>query len=120
MHSKKHRKIKKIFNSILIFTTVFCWQFSGWPKISETLVFPPDVEIAQAAVPSGVIIAWSGTAASIPSGWSRVTALDTYYLEGTTANPSATPGGSSTHGHASPAHAHTAGHTHTGTTGVGS
>lgn len=79
-----------------------------------------NISSAQAVVPSGVIVAWPSTNGTIPSGWSRVTDFDGYYLEGTTSNPSATPGGSATHTHTSPAHTHVPSHTHTGTTGPSS
>ena len=65
------------------------------------------------AIPSGVILIWTGTNASIPSGWARETALDDKYPKGHGAeNPNVT-GGSNTHTHTSPAHSHTInGHTH--------
>lgn len=68
----------------------------------STLVELPDT------IPAQMILGWPGTAASIPSGWSRVTSLDTYYPRGTsgTGAPSAT-GGASNHSHTTPAHNHT-------------
>src|SRR3989344_6770441 len=65
-------------------------------------------------IPSGVIIAWPSTAASIPSGWSRVTALDTIYVRGVpnTATDPGTTGGATTHTHTTSAHDHTISHTH--------
>ena len=66
-------------------------------------------------IPADLILAWPSTAASIPSGWSRVTALDTYHVRGatTTGAPSAT-GGAATHTHTTPAHLHRIGpHNHT-------
>jgi len=58
------------------------------------------------AIPNGVILIWTGTHASIPSGWSRETALDDKYPKAWGAqNPNVT-GGSNTHTHAG-------GHTHT-------
>jgi hypothetical protein len=73
-------------------------------------------------IPADLILAWPDTAASIPSGWSRVTALDGYYPRGasTTAAPSAT-GGTTTHDHTTPSHVHTIGaHSHSvgGSTGT--
>lgn len=73
-------------------------------------------------IPSDLILAWPSTAASIPSGWSRVTALDGYYPRGasTTAAPSAT-GGTTSHDHTTPSHVHTIGaHSHSvgGSTGT--
>lgn len=58
-------------------------------------------------IPADLILAWPGTAASIPSGWTRVTALDGVYPRGasTTAAPSAT-GGATSHSHTTPNHAH--------------
>ncbi|MFH0951463.1 MAG: hypothetical protein V1765_03260 [bacterium] len=78
---------------------------------------PPQIKQAEAIVPSGVIVAWPSTDASIPVGWARVTAFDTYFVEGTTANPSASAFGNSTHAHVSPNHQHTIDHTHTNSLG---
>jgi hypothetical protein len=58
-------------------------------------------------IPADLILAWPSTAASIPSGWTRVTALDGRYPRGanTTGTPSAT-GGNETHSHTTPGHQH--------------
>ena len=108
-------KLRHWRNKYLIFfiITVLCLSYVPFQ-------YPPVPEV-RAAAPSGVIVAWPSTAASIPSGWSRVTALDTYFLEGTTSNPSASAQGNANHTHTSPTHQHTlGGHTHTGTTGAAS
>ena len=71
------------------------------------------------AVPSGVIIAWPGTAASIPANWSRVANLDDRFIKGTAVGvePDVT-GGADTHTHASPSHLHTySSHAHTSNPG---
>lgn len=73
-------------------------------------------------IPSDMILGWPGTAASIPSGWTRVTALDNVFPRGATGTgaPVAT-GGSATHTHSSPNHSHTIGaHSHSvgGSTGT--
>ena len=68
-------------------------------------------------VPEGVIIQWPSTAASIPSGWSRVAGLDGRFLKGVAdgVNPDIT-GGSDNHSHGSSGHTHTVqAHTHVGT-----
>ena len=70
-------------------------------------------------VPSGVIVAWPGSAASIPAGWQRVTALSSMHTRGAAA--SVDPGGSggaASHTHVSDAHTHSGGasHSHTATT----
>ena len=65
-------------------------------------------------VPSNVIFIWSGTNASIPSGWSRETGLDSKFPKGTASatDPNDT-GGSTAHSHTSPNHSHTiTAHTH--------
>jgi hypothetical protein len=70
---------------------------------------------------NGIIFLWSGTNASIPSGWSRVTSMDDNFPKGTAnaTNPDTT-GGAATHTHTSPTHTHTAqSHTHTITVGAG-
>lgn len=66
------------------------------------------------SIQNGIIFIWSGTHASIPSGWSRVTSMDDTYPKGTDSatNPNVA-GGAATHTHTSPAHTHTAqSHTH--------
>ena len=74
------------------------------------------------AIPNGVIFIWSGTNASIPAGWSRVTDLDDRLpkgnLDGST-NPNLT-GGALTHSHTTTAnHSHTmSDHTHAFTIGA--
>lgn len=76
-------------------------------------------------IPADLILAWPSTAGSIPSGWTRVTALDDKYPRGasTTGAPSAT-GGATTHDHTGVSHTHTIGaHSHsvggsTGTSGT--
>jgi len=58
-------------------------------------------------IPSGVILIWSGTNASIPAGWSRVTGLDGRFPKGTAnaTNPNGT-GGNATHTHTGTTHSH--------------
>lgn len=72
-------------------------------------------------IPSDLILGWPSTAASIPSGWTRVTALDAVYPRGSsgTGAPVAT-GGSALHSHTTSGHTHqVAAHSHTlgGSTG---
>lgn len=73
-------------------------------------------------IPADLILGWPSTAASIPSGWTRVTSLDGTLPRGTsiTGAPSAT-GGAASHSHTVPSHAHTiAAHSHSvgGSTGT--
>lgn len=66
------------------------------------------------AIAEGIIIGWPDTAASIPSGWSRVTALDGMYLRAISTDetePGGT-GGSSAHSHTTPGHVHDMSHGH--------
>jgi len=71
---------------------------------------------------NGIIFIWSGTNASIPAGWSRVTDMDDRYPKGTAdaTNPNVT-GGNATHTHTTADHTHTvtSAHTHTITVGAG-
>lgn len=72
-------------------------------------------------VPPGVMVMWPDTAASIPSGWSRVTALDGKYTKGIATNatdPGAT-GGAATHTHTITGHTHDTTHAHTVTGATG-
>lgn len=66
-------------------------------------------------IPPKVILIWTGTNASIPTGFTRVTALDSSFAKGAHDNSSQNQtGGSDTHSHTSPAHSHQVnGHTHT-------
>lgn len=59
-------------------------------------------------IPSGVILPFNGAHASIPSGWTRETALDGLYPKAWSASvaPNNT-GGANTHSHSSTAHGHT-------------
>ena len=71
------------------------------------------------AIPQDVIIIWPGNHGDIPSGWGRVTDLDTIFGKGTAdgVNPNVT-GGATTHTHAS-SHTHSLNsHSHTGTSGA--
>lgn len=63
-------------------------------------------------VPQGVIVGWPSTAASIPSGWARETALDDRFVKeisNTSTDPGVT-GGSADHTHAFPTHTHSWSH----------
>lgn len=53
------------------------------------------------AIPSGVIVAWAGTNALIPAGWSRVTALDGRFVKqiATSSTAPGATGGAASHGH---------------------
>ena len=65
-----------------------------------------------------IIVAWSGNHASIPSGWTRYTALDAKFPKASGAESAEATGGATAHTHTSTAHSHTmAAHTHTFTTG---
>jgi hypothetical protein len=73
-------------------------------------------------IPADMILGWPGTAGSIPSGWSRVTALDGFYPRGSsgTGVPTGVTGGAASHSHTVPSHAHSiAAHSHSigGSTG---
>jgi hypothetical protein len=79
-----------------------------WGYVS-TYVELPDT------IPADLILAWPSTAGTIPSGWTRVTALDGRHPRGAsgTGVPSGT-GGNATHTHTTPGHTHAvAAHTHT-------
>lgn len=64
-----------------------------------------------------IILIWPGYNASIPSGFTRETTLDSTYIKGWGTAAVNTTGGTSTHSHSSPTHSHTINnHTHSGTT----
>lgn len=111
--------LKNIGQKTLSIILMLAWLVSGWPSI---LNFPPKLESAKAVtVPSGVIVAWPSTNASIPSGWSRVTALDATYVRGVpnASTDPGTTGGATTHQHTTSAHNHTVSHTHSSATTSG-
>lgn len=66
-------------------------------------------------IPSGIIAMWPSTAASLPTGWRRTTALDAKYPKGvaTSATQPGATGGALTHTHTVPTHTHDTSHTHT-------
>jgi hypothetical protein len=76
------------------------YRIRYWGYVSTSVELPD-------TIPSDLILGWPGTVASIPSGWSRVTALDGRLPRGSsgTGAPSAT-GGSSSHSHTTPGHRH--------------
>jgi hypothetical protein len=78
-------------------------------RISQRRILIP----VQAAEP-GVILIWTGTHATIPSGWHRYAALDGRYPKGAAAaaEPGGT-GGALTHSHTTTSHIHSTNHTHT-------
>ena len=69
------------------------------------------------AVPANICVAWPSTVASIPSGWTRETALDARYILGAATGADtdlSTDRGATTHVHTSPSHTPTQNaHTHT-------
>lgn len=71
-----------------------------------------------ASIPSNIILIWTSTHATIPSGWTRETTLDNKFAKGwgDSVAPNET-GGAATHTHTSQTHSHTiSAHTHTYTT----
>jgi hypothetical protein len=78
-------------------------QISNWSDAFDT------------GMPSGLIAMWPSTAASLPTGWRRTTALDAKYPKGiaTTATQPGATGGALTHTHTVPTHTHDTSHTHT-------
>lgn len=74
-----------------------------WGYVSTYVELP-------STIPDDLVLGWPSTVGSIPSGWSRVTALDGYYPRGanTTAAPSTT-GGAASHSHTTPGHTHSIG-----------
>lgn len=104
--------------SIIVSMTILLIPFE-WMSFVPEKKYSVIKEVEAAGVQVGVIIIWPGDHSAIPSGYSRVTDLDTYFVEGTTSDPSATPGGAADHAHSSPTHQHDMGHGHTSnSTGV--
>lgn len=72
-------------------------------------------------MPAGLIVMWPSTAASIPTGWNRVTALDGKFPKGiaSTSTEPGTTGGSATHTHTITGHTHDTTHSHGHSTNTG-
>lgn len=72
-------------------------------------------DVYDPGIPRGIIMMWPSTAASLPDGWDRVTALDGKYPKGvaSTITQPGTTGGSATHTHVVPTHTHDTSHSHT-------
>ena len=88
----------RIKKSILYLCWALCLSISFYSSLNCTTT-----------IPSGLIIPWPSTAASIPSGWTRETNLDTYYIQGAGAGADAdlsTALGSTTHIHTLADHLH--------------
>lgn len=63
--------------------------------------------------PAGVIFIWTGSDSNIPTGWKRVTSLNSMYPKGTAnATVPNTTGGAATHEHVGTTHSHTDTHVH--------
>lgn len=71
------------------------------------------------AAPNGLIVGYDGTNLGIPSGWSRVTALDSKFPK--VAASAGSTGGSDNHTHTASSHSHpeSGTHTHTGANTAG-
>lgn len=86
-----------------------------WGYVSTSVELPD-------TIPAGMILGWPGTVGSIPSGWSRVTALDGYYPRGATGvGAPVITGGAVDHTHTTIGHTHQIaahGHTLGGNTGT--
>ncbi|MCJ7804486.1 hypothetical protein MUP35_02015, partial [Patescibacteria group bacterium] len=73
---------------------------------------------ADAMVASDIIVMWPSFNGTIPTGWTRKTELDGYFIESGIGTGSTNPElnvalGSATHSHTAPNHSHTIGHSHT-------
>lgn len=78
-------------------------------------------DVYDPGIPSGLIVMWPGTNASIPAGWDRTTELDGKYPKGiaTAATSPGATGGAATHFHVLPTHTHDTSHSHTVTGATG-
>lgn len=83
-------------------------------RINGSIVISSWSDVTDPGVPDGLIFMWPGTNASVPSGWSRVTDLDGYYLKGAAAGQQpGTVAGAASHTHVLPVHNHDLTHSHT-------
>jgi len=105
------------------------YRFTAPQKVPEFYTFGPLIIgsfqetrkwqlAADAVVAPNIITMWPSTSGTIPTGWTRKTELDGYFIESGIGAGSTNPElniakGSATHSHTSPVHSHTIGHTHT-------
>lgn len=84
-------------------------------RIDGSIVISLWSDVEDLGVPSGAIVAWPGTASSIPAGWSRVADLDDRYPKGiaTAGTQPGSTGGATSHTHTAPGHTHDVSHSHT-------
>lgn len=78
-------------------------------------------DVFDPGIPMGMIVMWPSTAASVPDGWNRVTALDSRYTKGipNAVTQPGSMGGAATHTHTVPTHTHDTSHSHTVTGATG-
>lgn len=83
------------------------YRIRYWGYVSTFVELP-------STIPEDLILAWPGTVGTIPSGWTRVTALDGYHPRGASGvGAPATTGGATSHSHTTPGHVHIIGsHVH--------
>lgn len=84
-------------------------------RISGSIVISAWSDVTDTGLPTGLVFFWPASNATVPAGFSRVTALDGRYVKGvaTAVTQPGTTGGSSSHGHGLPGHAHDLSHVHT-------
>lgn len=93
-------------------------------RINGAVVISDWSDAFDQGIPTGMIVMWPSTDATIPQGWRRTAELDGRYLKGipdAATQPGAT-GGAATHAHPMPTHVHDETHSHTApaNTGAGS
>lgn len=79
-----------------------------WGYVSDSVEIPE-------TIPVDLILAWPGTVATIPDGWTRVTEMDSHYPRGATSSAEPTIySGVTSHVHTTPGHTHQiSSHSHT-------
>jgi hypothetical protein len=84
-------------------------------RIDGSLVISDWSDSYDPGIPSGLIVMWPSTDASVPAGWSRVTDLDGIYPKGvaTSATQPGSTGGAASHSHTVSGHSHDTSHVHT-------
>ncbi|MBI2035114.1 MAG: hypothetical protein HYT12_00320 [Candidatus Liptonbacteria bacterium] len=93
---------KKVFQNIVIIIISVVWVFNGYPQIRiRNWIFPPDVDMASAALGDTVTIVLTNTASTtwiVPSDWNNASNTIELIGGGSGGSPGAGSGGSSHQG----------------------
>ena len=78
-----NKRFKKTLKTIFVFTLIFSWVFSGWPRIWQNPLLPPKIQKAHAAVAyqGSSLVAAASTGADVTPGLPTHQADDIFLLQ---------------------------------------